>query len=41
MAEVFYRKEAGKTLFEELASRISRCRGAVNPPKNTGPHGAP
>jgi acyl-CoA dehydrogenase len=26
MAEVFYRKEAGKTLFEELASRISRIR---------------
>jgi Acyl-CoA dehydrogenases len=26
MAEAFYRKEAGKTLFEELASRISRIR---------------
>ncbi|MFZ8807164.1 MAG: acyl-CoA dehydrogenase family protein [Pyrobaculum sp.] len=26
MAEVFYRKEAGKTLFEELAGRISRIR---------------
>jgi acyl-CoA dehydrogenase len=26
MAEVFYRKEAGKTFFEELASRISRIR---------------
>ncbi|MCI4447516.1 MAG: acyl-CoA dehydrogenase, partial [Pyrobaculum sp.] len=24
MAEAFYRKEAGKTLFEELAGRISR-----------------
>lgn len=26
MAEVFYRKEAGKTLFEELAGRFSRIR---------------
>jgi acyl-CoA dehydrogenase len=25
-AKVFYRKEAGKTLFEELATRISRIR---------------
>jgi len=26
MAEAFYRKEAGKTLFEDLATRISRLR---------------
>jgi ABC-type hemin transport system substrate-binding protein len=26
MAEAFYRKEAGKTLFEELTTRISRIR---------------
>ena len=26
MAEAFYRKETGKTLFEELATRISRDR---------------